>query len=68
MTHRYALRMEDADGTVDEPYLYASTKREAFRLARIAARHLVFAVAVWVDDTKTDLGVKRFPKLATKGD
>jgi len=62
MQKRYALRMEDPDNTVDEPYLYASTKREAFRMARIAARHLVFAVAVWVDDTKTDLGVKRFPK------
>lgn len=65
MIKRYALRFEDVDGTVEDPYFYVATKRDALRFARIGARGLSpygTTVAIWVDDTKTDLGVKRFPR------
>ena len=60
MTKRYAIRFEDTDGSLEAPFQYAGSKREAFRIARLAARWSQSARAVWVDDTRTDLGVKAF--------
>jgi hypothetical protein len=59
---RYALRHELVDGTLEEPYHYMSRKDWALTAARTAAADCVSPdiVRVWVDDTKTDLGVKSF--------
>jgi hypothetical protein len=59
---RYAIRFEVKDGTLEEAIRFYSNKREALRLASALAKRISNGddVAVWVDDTKTDLGVKRF--------
>lgn len=58
-TARYALRFETADGTIEEAYHHTSRKADAIRFARHAAKTTICTdiVRVWVDDTKTDLGV-----------
>ena len=59
---RYALRFETADGTIEEAYHFMDRKADAIAAARRAAKDTVCAdvVRIWVDDMKTDLGVKAF--------
>lgn len=59
---RYALRMETADGTLEDAYHYVARKDWALTAARRAAKDCISAdvVRVWVDDTKTDLGIAAF--------
>lgn len=61
-TARYALRFETADGTLEEPYHHMSRKADAIAAARRAARDVVSpdVVRVWVDDTRTELGIASF--------
>lgn len=57
---RYALRIEYADSTIEDAFHHIATKREAIRITKHLATktwHPDDAVAIWVDDTKTDLGV-----------
>lgn len=62
MNARYALRMETADGTLEDAYHCMSRKADALRAAKWAAKNMSCAdvVRVWVDDTKTELGVAHF--------
>jgi len=62
MTGRYALRMELADGTLEDAYHFMPRKADALRAARVAAKTSVCpdVVRIWVDDTKTELGVHAF--------
>lgn len=62
MTERYALRMETADGTLEAAYHFMARKADAIEAARRAAQDVVSpdVVRIWVDDTKTELGVKAF--------
>lgn len=62
MNARYAIRNELTDGTLLEPSTYVSNKAVALRVARNVAKGTLGAdvVRVWVDDAKTDLGVKGF--------
>ncbi len=59
---RYALRMETADGTIEDAYHHVGRKDWALTAARRAAKECVCQDVVrnWVDDTKTDLGVASF--------
>jgi hypothetical protein len=57
-TARYALRIELADSTLLEPYHYVSRKDWAIKFAKMAAKNAGHnEVSVWVDDTRTDLGI-----------
>lgn len=62
MTARYALRMEIADSTLLEAYNHMNRKADAIAAARRNAKDIVSSdiVRIWVDDTKTELGVKSF--------
>lgn len=62
MAYRYALRMETADGTIEDAYHTMPRKADAIAAARRAARDVVSpdVVRIWVDDTKTELGIKAF--------
>lgn len=62
MEKRYAIRNELADGTLLEPSVCVSSKAVALQVARNAANGVIGAdvVRVWVDDKKTELGVKAF--------
>jgi len=62
MTARYALRMETADGTLEAAYHFMPRKADAIAAARRAAKSSVCpdVVRIWVDDTKTELGVQAF--------
>lgn len=66
MTARYALRMETADSTLLDAYHHMNRKADAIAAARRTAKDIVSSdiVRIWVDDTKTELGVKSF---ATRG-
>ena len=61
-TARYALRMETADGTLEEAYHCMSRKADAIRAARHAAKNSASpdVVRIHVDDTKTELGIAAF--------
>lgn len=63
MSKRYAIRLELDDGTILEPSSYLPTKALALRTARALVKGTWGndVVAVWVDNTKTRLGLKRFP-------
>lgn len=55
---RYALRVELTDGTLEEPFHYLPRKADALRAARACAKGCAAdTVRVWVDDTRTDIGV-----------
>lgn len=56
---RYALCMEFADGTVDEPYHHMTRKADAIRAARRAVKGTICPdlVRIWVDDTRTGVGM-----------
>lgn len=62
MTARYALRMEIADSTLLEAYHHMARKADAIAAARRNAKDIVSSdiVRIWVDDTKTELGVTSF--------
>ncbi|PJR94785.1 hypothetical protein CN878_08865 [Ochrobactrum sp. 695/2009] len=62
MSARYAIRNELADGTLLDPSVCLPNKTVALRVARRVAKGILGAdvVRVWVDDTKTDLGVASF--------
>lgn len=62
MTARYALRMEIMDGTLEDAFHFMARKDWALAAARRAAADCVSpdVVRIWVDDTKTELGVKSF--------
>lgn len=62
MNPRYAVRNELADGTLLEASVCLSNKSLALQVARSLAAGTLGAdvVRVWVDDTKTELGVKAF--------
>lgn len=62
MNARYALRMEISDSTILEAYHHVARKADAIAAARRAAKDIVSSdiVRIWVDDTKTELGVKSF--------
>lgn len=68
MTKRYALRMEIADGTILEAYHHMDRKADAIAAARRNAKDTASSdiVRIWVDDTKTELGVKSFDTLGWK--
>jgi hypothetical protein len=59
---RYALRMETADGTLEDAFHHMARKRDAITAARRAAKESICpdVVRFWVDDTKTELGVASF--------
>lgn len=59
---RYALRMETADGTLEDAYHTMPRKADAIRAARAAAKASVCqdVVRYWVDDTSTELGIASF--------
>jgi len=56
---RYALRMETADGTLEDAYHFMACKADAIRAAKNAAKNTSCAdvVRFHVDDTKTEIGV-----------
>jgi hypothetical protein len=61
MTKRYAVRIELTDGTLEEAACYLDRKDTALKVAREHAKSKPWgATRVWVDDTRTDLGVKTF--------
>ena len=62
MNARYALRMETADGTLEDAYHCMSRKDDALRAAKRAAKTsaCVDVTRIWVDDTRTGLGVASF--------
>ncbi|MCZ7496248.1 hypothetical protein O8B39_17245 [Agrobacterium rhizogenes] len=62
MNARYAIRNELRDGTLLDPSVCVSNKSIALQVARNAAKGTLGAdvVRVWVDDMKTELGVKAF--------
>lgn len=62
MTARYALRMETADGTLEDAYHFTPRKADAIKFARRHAKDCACSdvVRYWVDDTKTGLGVQSF--------
>lgn len=62
MNARYAIRNELADGTLLDPSVCLPNKTVALQGARRVAKGILGAdvVRVWVDDTKTDLGVASF--------
>lgn len=68
MAKRYAVRFETADGTLEDAWHFASSKAEAIRVARCSAKTSIMTdvVRVWVDDTRTDLGVASFPTRFAK--
>ena len=61
-TARYALRMETADGTLEDAYHFVARKADAIKFARQHSKTTACAdvVRFWVDDTKTELGVASF--------
>lgn len=62
MNKRYAIRFELADSTLLDPTSCAASKATAFQVARKLAKGPIGAdvVRVWVDDKKTETGVKSF--------
>ena len=62
MSKRYAIRYELADGTLLDAYHHMDRKADAIAAARRAAKDIVSSdiVRIWVDDTKTELGVESF--------
>jgi hypothetical protein len=60
MTDRYAIRTELKDGTLLEASAYLARKDIALRVACKLAKSTQAddVVRIWVDDTKTGLGVK----------
>lgn len=62
MNARYAIRNELADGTLLDPSVCLPNKATALQVARRVAKGILGAdvVRVWVDDTKTELGIKAF--------
>lgn len=62
MNARYALRMETVDGTLEDAFHFMTRKDWALAAARRAAADCVCpdVVRIWVDDTRTELGVKAF--------
>lgn len=62
MNARYALRMETVDGTLEDAFHFVARKDWALTAARRAASDCICpdVVRIWVDDTKTELGVKAF--------
>ena len=64
MSHRYILQMENADGSLDAPFLSVASKREALRAARLAARY-TSAAAVWIYNAHTGLSVQRIARAVT---
>lgn len=59
---RYALRMETADGTLEDAYHTMPRKADAIRAARVAAKSSACpdVVRFWVDDTATEIGIASF--------
>ena len=59
---RYAIRLETADGTLEDAAYTVARKVDAMRSARSWAKTCACAdvVRVHVDDTKTDLGIAAF--------
>ncbi|WMW56228.1 hypothetical protein RE411_03345 [Agrobacterium pusense] len=62
MNDRYAIRFELADSTLLDPSSCVSSKAVALQVARMLAKGPIGAdvVRVWVDDKKTETGVKAF--------
>lgn len=66
MDKRYALRFEISDGTLLDAYNKFDRKSDAVSAARRNAKDITSSdiVRIWVDDSKTELGVNSFE---TKG-
>lgn len=62
MNARYAIRYELADSTLLDPTSCIASKAVAFQVARKLANGPIGqdVVRVWVDDQKTETGVKAF--------
>ncbi|WP_313666116.1 hypothetical protein [Shinella sp.] len=62
MTARYAIRFELADSTILAAHHHLARKADAIASARRAAKDIATSdiVRIWVDDTKTELGVTSF--------
>jgi hypothetical protein len=59
---RYAIRLETADGTLEEAAYTVARKADAIRSAKAWAKTCACAdvVRVHVDDTATELGIAAF--------
>lgn len=66
MNARYAIRFELADSTLLDPTSCVASKAIAFQVARKLAKGPIGAdvVRVWVDDKKTETGLKAFEVAA----
>lgn len=62
MTKRYTLSMETDDGSMEAPYWSTNRKADALRAAKraAAASSCSDVVRIWVDDTRTELGIASF--------
>jgi hypothetical protein len=60
--NRYAIRLETADGTLEDAAFTMSRKADAIRSARNWSKTCACAdvVRVHVDDTRTDIGIAAF--------
>lgn len=61
MDKRYALRVELDDSTLTPPFASYGNRRTAIGVARqVAASPPRDGVRIWVDDTRTEIGIRSF--------